>query len=70
MFVAAFNVDRNGWCVFRLIDDLTMTYHAGPFSERAGAESEARRLNDMTPNAKVQAAGASATVAPATEGST
>ncbi|ACV36806.1 hypothetical protein CAP2UW1_3549 [Candidatus Accumulibacter phosphatis] len=52
MFVAGFSRERNGWCVFRLIDDLAMTYHAGPFSERAAAESEAKRINDMTPNVK------------------
>lgn len=47
MFVAAFSMERSGWCVFKEIDDLTMRFHAGPFSEAAAAESEARRLNGI-----------------------
>lgn len=47
-YFAEHSIDRNGWCVFT--NDISveiMDYWAGPFSEKAVAESEAERLNTL-----------------------
>jgi hypothetical protein len=46
-YVAVYSIAHVGWCVFRLIDALTMKFHAGAFSERAVADSECMRLNEL-----------------------
>ncbi len=48
MYVVVFSHAHCGYCVYRRIDALSMTFHAGPFSELAAAESEAARLNHHT----------------------
>lgn len=49
-YFAEFSPKHNGWCVFRRKGDLFVEFHAGAFHERATAQSEAKRLNDLAPN--------------------
>ena len=53
MYEVRYSSQRIGWCIFKLIDDLSVSFHAGPFDSQVLADSETRRLNDLTPNAKV-----------------
>jgi len=47
-YFAEHSLTRNGWCIFTNdVDVEIIDYWAGPFSERAVAESEAERLNDL-----------------------
>jgi hypothetical protein len=50
MYTVSYSIERFGWCIWRIKNNLSMFYHAGPFSEHAVAESEARRLNAIQPN--------------------
>lgn len=54
MYEVRYSSKRIGWCIFKLIDDLSVSFHAGPFDSQAIAESEAKRLTDLTPNAAVK----------------
>lgn len=46
-YLVSYNVDKAGWCVYKILNELVMEFHAGPFSEQAIAQSEAKRLNDL-----------------------
>lgn len=46
-----FSHKHNGWCVFKRKGELFSEFQAGAFSERAAAQSEAKRLNDLAANA-------------------
>lgn len=50
-YYADFSHKHNGWCVFKRKSELFSEFQAGAFSERAAAQSEAKRLNDLAPNA-------------------
>lgn len=45
-----YSIERIGWCVYQRESSLEMRFHAGPFSEKAAAESESQRLNDLVRN--------------------
>ena len=50
-YYADFSHKHNGWCVFKRKSEMFSEFQAGAFSERAAAQSEAKRLNDLVPNA-------------------
>lgn len=47
MYLMLHDMKRAGWCVYREETPTMISFHAGPFSEQAAAESEAKRLNDV-----------------------
>lgn len=46
-YLAIHGLRYGGWAIFTYNDELKLTFHAGPFSERALAMSEATRLTDL-----------------------
>ena len=46
-YVAIYDIRYGGWAVFRYTKEMTIMFHAGPFTERALAMSEADRLTDL-----------------------
>ena len=46
-YIAIYDIRYGGWTIFTYNDEMTIMFHAGPFSERALAMSEADRLTDL-----------------------
>ena len=46
-YIPIYDVRYGGWTVFKYNEEMTILFHAGPFSEKSIAESEAKRLNDL-----------------------
>ena len=46
-YIAINDIRYGGWAIFKYDEKMSLVFHAGPFTERALAMSEADRLTDL-----------------------
>ena len=46
-YIAIYDIRYGGWVIFKYNEEMSIVFHAGPFSERAVAMSEVTRLTDL-----------------------